>query len=271
MAGFDTHIHSSASDGAFSPSQLVEMAKAQGLLGLALTDHDTVAGHQEAKEKAAELDIPFIPGIELSAEQGDRDIHILGYWVDGQKLMDTGRLQQLHQARRSRITEIVRKLNQLGMELDLAEILGSVPDGRSLGRPHVAQAMVAAGYVSNIREAFTKWLGRGMPAFVPREKLSPQEAVALVRQCGGVPVIAHPGTGVPDALIPLLHREGVGGIEVYHPEHNRMAEQKYLRIARRLRIAAMRGSDFHVQGIRALGCRVTTIGQLEILSRYKQD
>ena len=114
-------------------------------------------------------------------------------------------------------------------------------------------------------------VGPGQPAFIPREKLSPLDAVTLIRHCGGVPVIAHPGTGVPDSLIPILHREGVGGIEVYHPEHNRMAEQKYLRIARTLKIAAMGGSDFHVQGIRTLGCRVTTIGQLEILSRFKQD
>lgn len=271
MAGFDMHIHSTASDGGFSPSQLVEMAKERGLLGLAITDHDTVAGHREAQVKAMELDVPFIPGIELSAELGERDIHILGYWINGERLLATGRLQHLHQARRERAAEIVRKLGQLGMELDLAQILASVPEGRSLGRPHVAQAMVAAGYVSTIREAFSKWLGRGQPAFIPREKLSPLDAVTLIRHCGGVPVIAHPGTGVPDSLIPILHREGVGGIEVYHPEHNRMAEQKYLRIARTLKIAAMGGSDFHVQGIRTLGCRVTTIGQLEILSRFKQD
>lgn len=271
MAGFDTHIHSTASDGQYTPSQLVELAKEKGLLGLALTDHDTVAGHEEARRRAAELDIPFIPGIELSAELGERDVHILGYWINGEKLLATGRLQALHSARHRRVVEIVRKLDQLGMKLDLEQILSLEKAGRSLGRPHVAQAMVEAGYVGNIREAFLKWLGRGMPAFVPREKLSPQDAVALIKKSDGVPVIAHPGTGMPDSLIYALHRAGIGGIEVYHTEHNRAAEQKYLRIARKLHIAAMGGSDFHAPGIRAIGCRVTTLGQLEILSRFKKD
>ncbi|MDO4733105.1 MAG: PHP domain-containing protein [Bacillota bacterium] len=271
MFGFDTHIHSSASDGAFSPGRLVEMIKEKGLPGLSITDHDTVDGYAEAKKRAAELDVSFIPGIELSTELGERDVHVLGYWVDGEQLMATGRLQRLHQSRRQRIQEIVRKLNQLGMELNAEDIFSAAPAQRSLGRPHVAQAMITAGYVSNIREAFTKWLGRGKPAFVPREKMSPSEALSLIRQCGGVAALAHPGTGVPDSLIPALQQEGLGGIEVFHPEHNRMAEQKYLQIARKMKLAALGGSDFHVPGIRELGCRVSSISQLEILSRYRRD
>lgn len=270
MAGFDMHIHSTASDGAFSPTQLVNMAKERGLLGLALTDHDTVAGLEEATAKAAELDIVFIPGVELSAESADRDVHILGYWLDAELLLATKRLQKLAEARLRRGGEIVRRLKLLGMDLDLEAIVAAAGQG-SLGRPHIAQAMVEAGYVTSLREAFSKWLGRGLPAYVPREKLTPVEAVQLIREAKGVPVIAHPATGVPDALIPLLVREGVGGMEVYHPEHNAAAEQKYGRIARNLRIAMMGGSDFHVPGMREIGCRITTVGQLEILSRYKED
>jgi len=270
MAGFDMHIHSAASDGAFSPGQLVAIAKERGLLGLSITDHDTVSGLAEATAKAEELDIAFIPGVELSTEAADRDIHILGYWLDAEMLLATNRLQKLAQARLHRGGEIVRRLKLLGMELDLDAIVAAAGGG-SLGRPHVAQAMLEAGYVTSPREAFAKWLGRGMPAYVPREKLTPLEAVRLIRQARGVPVIAHPATGVPDALIPLLVREGVGGMEVYHPEHNSAAEQKYGRIARNLRIAMMGGSDFHVPGPREIGSRITTVGQLEILSRYKQD
>lgn len=270
MAGFDMHMHSQASDGAFSPTELVEAAAKRELLGMALTDHDTVDGLAEAAAVAAELDIAFIPGVELSAEAAERDIHILGYWLDAEKMLATGRLQKLAAARLQRGAEIVRRLKLLGMELDIDEIIRRSGSG-SLGRPHIAQAMVEAGYVGNLREAFSKWLGRGMPAYVPRDKLTPVEAVRLVLEAQGVPVIAHPATGVPDALIPLLVREGVGGIEVYHPEHNSAAEQKYSRIARNLRIAMMGGSDFHAPGLRDIGCRITTVGQLEILARYKQD
>ncbi len=270
MAGFDMHIHSSASDGAFSPGQLVAMAKKRGLLGLSITDHDTVAGLAEAAAMAAELDIAFIPGVELSTEVGDRDVHILGYWLDAEQLSFTRRLGQLSQARQGRAAEIVRRLKLLAMPLDM-DAIRAAAGGGSLGRPHIAQAMVEAGYVKTLREAFNKWLGRGLPAYVPREKLAPIEAVRLIQEAGGVAVIAHPATGVPDPLIPLLVREGVGGMEVYHPEHNQAAEQKYGRLARGLRIAMMGGSDFHVPGIREIGCRITTVGQLEILSRYKPD
>ncbi len=271
MAGFDMHIHSTASDGGFSPAELVAMAKERDLLGLAITDHDTVAGLAEARKAAAALDIPFIPGIELSAELGERDIHILGYWVDEEKMLADGKLQRMHRARRDRITEIVRKLDQLGMPLDPEAILAAVTPGRSLGRPHVAQAMIGAGYVTTVREAFNKWLGRGMPAYVPREKLTPQEAVEMIRRASGVPVVAHPATGVPDHLIYALRKAGVGGVEVYHPEHNKAAEQKYLHLARKLGIAAMGGSDFHVKGVRNIGCRVTTVSHLEVLSRFRED
>lgn len=269
MAGFDMHMHSTASDGALSPAELVEAAAARDLLGLSLTDHDSVGGNAAAAARAAELDIAFIPGVELSAEVNERDVHILGYWLDSDKLLATGRLQHLSAARRQRGVEIVRRLSLLGMELDMDAILANC--GGSLGRPHIAQAMVEAGYVANIREAFGKWLSRGMPAYVPREKLTPLDAVQLILAAGGVPVIAHPGTGVPDAMIPMLAREGLGGVEVYHPEHNAAAEQKYSRMARNLRLAQTGGSDFHVQGLREIGCRITTVGQLEILARYKPN
>ncbi len=268
MSGFDTHIHSTASDGTYSPSQVVEMAAERGLLGLALTDHDTVNGLAEAKEKAKALDFPFIPGIELSAEIMDRDVHILGYWFDPEKMLATGRLQRLMEARRQRAAEIVHRLHLFGMDIDLAKIEEAVGDN-TLGRPHIAMVMVEAGYVDSLRTAFNKWLGRGMPAYVPREKLMPVEAIQLVLAAGGVPAIAHPGIGVPDHLIPWLVKEGIGGIEVYHPEHNRAAEQKYLRIARRYHLAALGGSDFHTTGVRAIGCRVSTVNQLGILAKYK--
>jgi len=140
---------------------------------------------------------------------------------------------------------------------------------RSLGRPHVAQAMVEAGYVENLREAFSNWLGRGMPAYVPRLKLSPLEALKMVTGAGGIGVLAHP-VGVPDHLVSHLVRQGLGGIEVYHCDHNRMAENKYLQMARHYRLAAMGGSDFHLPGQHDIGCRITSQRQLRFLAEQRE-
>lgn len=269
MAGFDTHVHSAASDGALSPAQLVARAKQRGLLGMALTDHDTVAGVGEALAAGRALDLPVIAGIEFSAEARERDVHILGYWIDPALLAADARMAELQQARVDRVVEIVRRLGMLGLPLDAEEILAAA--GNSPGRPHVALAMVEAGYVVSVRDAFQKWLGRGLPAYVPRKKLSPFEAVEMIQAAGGVAALAHPGCGVPDALLQPLIRAGIGGIEVYHPEHNSQMEKKYARLALVNRLAALGGSDFHMPGIRELGCRVTTVGQLGKLAAFKHD
>ena len=143
MAGFDTHVHSTASDGVFSPSKLVVSAQKRGLLGMALTDHDTVDGLPEAAEAARDLDYSFIPGIEISADYYEHDVHILGYWFDSERLLASGRLQRIAGFRVKRIYEMTHRLQLLGMPLDADAIVASA--GASLGRPHVAQAMIEAG------------------------------------------------------------------------------------------------------------------------------
>ena len=269
MAGFDTHVHSVASDGALAPADVVALAKERGLLGMALTDHDTVDGLAEALAAGKELDITVLPGIELSAEYKDHDVHVLGYWIDPERMRATGRLQELSQARTRRVYEMARRLDILGMPVDADAILAAA--GTSPGRPHVAAAMIDAGYVANLREAFAKWLGRGCPAYVPRPKLSPFEAVELIIRCGGAAALAHPGCGVPDRLIKPLIRAGIGGVEVYRPDHDRAAEKKYAAIALHNGLAALGGSDFHSPGQRELGCRVTTVGQLGKLAACRRD
>jgi len=269
MAGFDMHMHSTASDGALTPTQLVERAKACGLLGLALTDHDTVAGHAEAKAAGRQLELTVIPGIELSTEWQSCDVHVLGYWINSEKLLALGRLQEIEAGRVRRIYDIVHRLERLGMPLDADAIVESA--GASLGRPHIAHAMVAAGYATSLKEAFSKWLNRGKPGYVPRDKLSPFEAVEMIRAACGVAVLAHPGCGVPDALLKPLVRAGIGGVEVYHPEHNHAMEMRYARFARLHRLAATGGSDFHVSGIREVGSRITTVGQLGKLAAFLHD
>ena len=272
MAGFDMHVHSTASDGANAPAALVTMAKEQGLLGMALTDHDTVNGINEAAAKAKEIDFPLIAGIEFSAEQNEKDVHILGYWFDVAKLANDKQVQEMQAARYQRCYEIVARLGRLGFDLDADKIVASAGASGSLGRPHIAMAMVEAGYCVNIKEAFNKWLGRGMPGYVPRRKLDPIEAIEMILNAEGIPVLAHPGiTGMPDNFIPVLVRAGLGGIEVYHPDHNFAAVRKYLQIAHRFRLPATGGSDYHIQGIRSLGCRITTVKQLALLAQKREE
>jgi 3',5'-nucleoside bisphosphate phosphatase len=271
MAGFDMHVHSSASDGAMAPADLIVMAKKQGLLGMAITDHDTTAGFEEAAAKAAQLDFVIISGIELSTEIHNKDIHILGYWVDVDIIEHDSVLQLMHQARFQRCYDIVSRLSRLGIKLDADKIITDAGPIGVPGRPHIAFALVEAGYAKSIKEAFSKWLDRGMPGYVPRAKLNPEKAVEIIISAGGVPVLAHPGTGAPDSLIAELVAIGLGGIEVYHPDHNKQAEQKYLIMAKRFHIAATGGSDFHTQGRRQLGSRITTLKQLALLSQKRED
>lgn len=271
MVGFDLHIHSTASDGATAPADLVVLAKEQDLLGIAITDHDTTYGIAEAAQKAAELDVPLIAGIELSAEQNDKDVHILGYWLDTEKIEADPELREMHQSRFQRCREIVSRLSRLGIELDAEQIIAKAGEHGTPGRPHIAMALVEAGYCGSIKDAFNKWLGRGMPGYVARHKLEPLQAIQIILRAQGVPVLAHPGLGVPDGIIPRLAKAGLGGIEVYHPDHNPMAERRYLQLAHKFRLAATGGSDFHVQGIRSIGCRVTTVRQMARLAAKREE
>jgi len=268
MLGFDMHVHTSASDGCYSAEEIVDQAKKINLEGLAITDHDTVGSLHAAMSIMKNSGYPIIPGIELSAEWEDRDVHILGYWIDFEKNILLDRLEQLQEERRDRCRTMVGILDRMGMSLDAEQIIEQ--GGWAIGRPHVARAMVDAGYTANTREAFNQWIGRGMPAYVPRVKFSPFEAMDMVERIGGVSVLAHPGVNVPDGLIAQLVRRGLGGIEVYHPEHNYQAERKYLQIAKFYHLAIMGGSDFHGVSGRDLGSKRNQLMQLEILARYRQ-
>jgi len=268
MLGFDMHVHTNASDGCYSAQEIVEQAKKISLEGLAITDHDTVGSLHDAMSIMKSSGYPVIPGIELSAEWEERDVHILGYWIDFKKNLLLDRLRQLQEERRDRCRRMVAILERKGMPLDAEQIIDA--GGWAIGRPHVARAMVDAGYVASNREAFNQWIGRGMPAYVPRVKFSPFEAMDLVDRIGGVPVLAHPGVNVPDGLIGQLVRRGLGGIEVYHPEHNYQAERKYLQIAKFHNLAIMGGSDFHGTSGRDLGSKRTQLMQLEILARHRR-
>ncbi|MBQ1501998.1 MAG: PHP domain-containing protein [Firmicutes bacterium] len=271
MPGFDMHVHSTASDGAHSPAELVRMAKETELLGMALTDHDTAAGYAEAAAEAEKLDFTVIPGIELSSEHNEKDVHILGYWISPEAIDNDEKLVHMRKTRFARCYDMVSRLNRLGMELDADRILAEAENCGSPGRPLIAKAMIEAGYVRTVKEAFVKWLGRGKPGYVPREKLEPLDAIKIIRKAGGIAVLAHPGAGVPDAIIPLLVKGGLGGIEVFHPEHNPAAEKKYQQIAASWHLPMTGGSDFHVEGTRRLGGWTTSLRQLSLLAAKRES
>jgi len=268
MPGFDMHIHTTASDGLCDIDEIIELAQAAGLDGVAITDHDTVDGLAEAEQKAKEKGLPLIPGIELSADWQGVDVHILGYWIDYHQKWFRERLLFLQEERLQRCYNIAEKLAALHVPVDAGTIIKQA--GASVGRPHIAKAMLSRGYVATERDAFRRYLAKGMPAYVPRVKFSPFEAVDVIQRVGGAAVLAHPATGVPDSLIGPLAHMGLAGIEVYHPEHNRQAENKYLRFAKYFRLAITGGSDFHGRADRRLGCKTTPLQQVEMLAAKRE-
>lgn len=213
---------------------------------IAVTDHDTQSGIKEAMREGERLGIPVIPGIEISAEDG-RSIHILGYGVDENAARLKDFSKEMRSARLRRITGMADKLSNLGMTVPLDEILRGAGD--IVGRPHIARAMIARGYVDTMQEAFDRWLARGKPAYVPREKLTVEKAAKLILSEGAVPVLAHPSLlGLPDeTLLPLIRQwqaQGIMGIEVYHPS-NRGRFAFFEALARKNSLLVTGGSDYH--------------------------
>ena len=253
----DLHTHSTASDGAHSPARLVEMACARGLGAFAVSDHDTLAGVPEACEAACGLGLPLIPAVELSVDlTAGGSAHLLGYFpeADPENLcsLETplGRaLEKVRDARFSRNPRILTKLAEMGMHIPEREVARAAGSG-VVGRPHIAQAMVNRGYVGTQREAFDRFLARGRPAYVERRRLSADSAIGLIRDEGGLPVLAHPGL-MPrqpeeiSALIGSLADRGLTGVEVYYPGHDADMTAHLERTALRYGLAVSGGTDYH--------------------------
>ena len=247
----DLHTHTTASDGTLTPSQLVSEAAQRGLRVLAVTDHDSTDGVAEALDEASRHPpLQVVPGIEINCDVEGAEIHILGYYPDDEApwFQDFCRAQR--RERRARVHRIADRLAELGMPIDPEEIFTLVREG-SAGRPHVAQAMLKRGYVKSVREAFDKYLGAGKLAHVPRKKLTPDDAVRIIRRAGGVPVFAHPGLSGRDEMIPGLISAGMMGIECYYGEHSAAQRAGYLQLCREHGLVATGGSDFHGPRVRA--------------------
>lgn len=250
----DLHTHTQASDGLNTPSDNVAYAKEKGLSGLAITDHDTVAGVAEALEAGKQLNMTVIAGIEISTTFEGKDIHILGYDIDIKDGILQERLALQREGWNGRNQIIVDKLSALGMPLKLEDIRSDAlkTDSakanvkNSIGRPHIAQAMVVKGYVDNVRQAFDLYLGEGKPANAPIERISPHDAVKWIVEAGGVAVLAHPGIYRDDDLVlRILQDGGFKGVEVFHSDHTKAQETAYLSLAAKLNLTATGGSDFH--------------------------
>ncbi|MDA3937495.1 MAG: PHP domain-containing protein [Actinomycetota bacterium] len=244
MPGPDFHVHSVASDGTLSAPQLVARALSLGLSGLSITDHDSVDSVSGAIDAARGTDLTIVPGVELSSVHNGRDVHILGYFADITSRHFREHLDDLRTARATRAKAIVDALSEAGINVDLTDIL-ELSDGGAVGRSHVARALVARGHADTVSDAFRHLLGRGRPFYVPKDVRSPAEVIGVIRDAGGLAVLAHPGITQVDGLIPDLVSQGLRGIEAYHGEHSESARRLYVTLAEEYGLIVTGGSDFH--------------------------
>ncbi|UOF89426.1 PHP domain-containing protein [Fodinisporobacter ferrooxydans] len=244
---FDLHAHTTKSDGTYTPAELVRLAVEKGLAGIAVTDHDTLNGIEEARIAAVSAGIEIVPGVELNTVYNGREIHVLGYFIDETNESFLQLCKQLREGRVNRAEMIIERLQEAGCSITMEDVL-AYAQGDAIGRPHIARVLVQKGYCSTLQEAFDRYLVPGKPGFVERMKLHPQKAVQAIREARGCPVLAHPGLIGDDALIYDLHRHGLGGIETEHPDHSPLQRQHYQTIAVQLQLIATGGSDFHGAG-----------------------
>ena len=242
----DLHLHTTASDGVFTAWQMARLVQKADVTLFSVTDHDTLAALPAAADAACERGLAFIPGVEISTE-GDREVHILGYGVQPDDPVLTQRFGQMARDRQARIQAMAQRLSDLGMPLP-EDSISSRNDG-SVGRPHLARALVEKGYAASVADAFDRYLGKGRPAYVPRVTMTAAQAVSLLRQRGAVPVLAHPGLlKTPmEQVLPMLRvwiDAGLQGIEVYHPA-NRGQYAQWDRLARQNGLLVTGGSDYH--------------------------
>lgn len=250
MVIIDLHVHSTASDGSLTPRQVVQEAKNLGLRAIALTDHDTVAGLDEALAAGREVDLEVIPGIEISAHHEPGSMHILGYFINHHYEGLQAQLAVLQQARASRNPAMIAKLQELGVAITLAEV-EAVAGGGQLGRPHIAQVLVRKGYARDFQDAFDRFIGNHGPAYVKKFRFPPADAIKMIREAGGLAVLAHPFTleygsrQHLQAILQELQSYGLAAVEAFYPEHTPEQQKLYQELAAELGLLVTGGSDYH--------------------------
>ncbi len=252
----DLHIHSTASDGTLTPREILSAASELNLSAIAIADHDDLTGTVEASELAQDSGQLVIPAVEISTDYKQTEVHILGYWVDRQSATLQEQLAHIREGRILRAARIVERLSEIGVSISLDQVLVKAAGG-SVGRPHVAQTLVEAGECATGHEAFARYLGRHAPAYIPRVRPSTLEAIEMISESGGCPVLAHPGLvrGQPRAVFDMKDL-GIQGVEAYHPKHGRGQIKTFLSQTRRCGLLVTGGSDSHGPG----GTRPVPIG-----------
>ena len=265
----DLHLHTTASDGTLTPSELVLQALAAGLSVISITDHDTTAGTDAARPVARDGGLELVPGIEITAVDEGRDVHVLGYFIDTASASLQAFLDRQRHDRVRRVAEMSDRLSALGCPIEVAPVLAAAARGRSVGRPQIAAALVDAGHVQTPNEAFDRFLEFGGAAFVPRRGTSPKDVVAVIHAAGGIAALAHPGVSARDGLIAPLAAAGLDAIEAVHSDHDAATEARYRTLAADLGVLVTGGSDFHGDSAHRasrLGAVTLPIGDFEALA-----
>lgn len=239
----DMHVHTRISDGVSAPEEVVEQAKKAGLAAICIVDHDSISAIEPALWAARRHEVEVIPSIELSSQIGDKELHILGYFIDWRAKWFRDKLVELQEGRRERVKKMIEKLSKLGAKIPYNLVISI--DGGVIGRPHIAWAMLNRGYIKTQQEAFDKYLAYGKPAYVGKYPLTPAEAIEIIRKVGGVPVLAHPMYARADDMLPELVEQGLRGIEVYHSRHDASTTKHYKQLAKKYGLLITGGSDSH--------------------------
>lgn len=247
----DFHAHTTASDGTFTPTQLVYAASEMGLSYLAITDHDTTAGIAEGLAMAAETGLRILPGVEISAEGFPGKCHLLGLGIDHEHVELNDTLAELSENRRNRNGKILERLTAMGMPLTMSDVIAVAPRGANIGRPHIAQAMVEKGYIPDLKTAFDRYIGDRGPAYVTKDTLNPADAIRLIHAAGGLCFLAHPALvflhkhETEETRLAALKGLDIDGVEAYYSGHTYAQTGRYMRLAEKLGLLVTGGSDFH--------------------------
>jgi len=250
MGNVDLHLHTTASDGVMTPSEIVNYAKNKGLLAIAITDHDTIEGLEEGLLEGERIGLEVIPGIEISAEHSPGSMHLLGFFIDIHDPLLKDRLGYLQTARAERNPRMVEKLNKLGINITFDEVL-KASGGGQVGRPHFAQVLIEKGYVRSFQEAFDRFLKKGASAYVEKMRFSAEESIRFINEANGVAVLAHPNTlqlngySELENLLFRLVKKGLRGIEAYYPEHSALEVAQYKTLAEKHGLLITGGTDYH--------------------------
>lgn len=244
MEYIDLHVHTTASDGLFTPEEVVRWAYKKKLSAIAITDHDSVDGIQAAVDEGMKYSVRIIPGIEINTDYKGLEVHILGYYIDYKATWLNNLLKEIRSARFDRAKKMIEKLNGLGIFISLDEVL-EIAGPASIGRPHIARVLEKNNYVQSSKEAFERYIGINQPAYVERYKITPFEAIKVILRSKGVPVLAHPGLIKYYDIIKELVESGLQGIEVFHIKHDEEVVQLLTKIAKQYNLIITGGSDCH--------------------------